>query len=138
MTIRGDSFDDVSTRGRWEGFMNAIRSGRTLTTAIALLSALLAGAAQAYTPEQQQACTGDAFRLCGSEIPNVDRVKVCMIRNRALLSAGCRVYFRSHEPAASPALRTRRSARIVPATAHYPATARPRGAKKPARAAGAT
>ena len=37
----------------------------------------------AYTAEEQQACSGDAFRLCGAEIPDVDRVTVCMIRNKA-------------------------------------------------------
>ena len=61
-----------------------------LLSAMALSASLFAGAAQAYTPEQQQACSGDAFRLCGDAIPDVDRVTVCMIRNRSLLSPGCR------------------------------------------------
>jgi hypothetical protein len=59
---------------------------RGLMFAIALSVSLLSSAAQAYTPEQQQACTGDAFRLCGDAIPDVDRVTVCMIRNKAQLS----------------------------------------------------
>ena len=109
-----------------------------LLSAIALSASLLAGAAQAYTPEQQQACTGDAFRLCGSEIPNIDRITGCMIRNRALLSPGCRVYFRSHEAAARPAVRTHRRLRAAPATARHPVTVKPAKAKKPRRAAGAT
>jgi len=109
-----------------------------LLSALALSASLLAGAAQAYTPEQQQACTGDAFRLCGSEIPGIDRVTVCMIRNRALLSPGCRVYFRSHETAANPVMRTRRSVRVEPATVRHRATVKPRKMKKPGRAAGAT
>ena len=50
--------------------------------------------ASAYTPEQQQACSGDAFRLCGPEIPDVDRVTACMIRNKSQLSPGCRAFFR--------------------------------------------
>jgi hypothetical protein len=29
------------------------------------------------TAEQPAACTPDAFRLCGSEIPNVERVIAC-------------------------------------------------------------
>jgi hypothetical protein len=33
----------------------------------------------AYTYEQQQACMGDAFRLCSSEIPDIERVKACMV-----------------------------------------------------------
>ena len=35
-------------------------------------------------------CTGDAFRLCSSEIPNIPRITTCMIKNRSNLSAGCR------------------------------------------------
>jgi len=57
----------------------------------------------AYTAEQQQACTGDAFRLCGSEIPDVQRVGACMVRRQAELSPGCRVYFRPEHTAAKPA-----------------------------------
>ena len=35
-------------------------------------------------------CTGDAMRLCGHEIPNVQRITACMVRNRAHVSPGCR------------------------------------------------
>jgi len=62
--------------------------------ATVLSFSLLPTAGRAYTPEQQQACTGDAFRLCGSEIPDVDRVTACMIARKAELSPGCRVFFR--------------------------------------------
>lgn len=58
--------------------------------------------AWSYTDEQQQACMGDAFRLCSSEIPDVGRVKGCMVRRQAELSAGCRVYFRRDESSARP------------------------------------
>ncbi|WFU41209.1 hypothetical protein QA640_01315 [Bradyrhizobium sp. CB82] len=44
----------------------------------------------AYTAEAQQMCTGDAFRLCSSEIPNIPAITACMIRHRADLSPGCR------------------------------------------------
>jgi hypothetical protein len=91
------------------------QSGVMLAVAVSAL--LLSNSSQAYTPEQQQACTGDAFRLCGDAIPNVDRVTVCMIRNRAQLSPGCRVYFRSPEPVAVPATIARRPVRITPAAA---------------------
>jgi len=43
--------------------------GLMLATAFAVL--VLPTAAEAYTPEGRQACTGDAFRLCSAEIPNV-------------------------------------------------------------------
>jgi hypothetical protein len=55
----------------------------------------------AYTMEQQQACMGDAFRLCGSEIPDVERITMCMVRRHTELSPGCRVHFRAPEPVAS-------------------------------------
>jgi hypothetical protein len=35
-------------------------------------------------------CTGDAFRLCSSEIPNIPKITACMIKHRSDLSAGCR------------------------------------------------
>jgi hypothetical protein len=44
----------------------------------------------AYTAEAQQMCTGDAFRLCSSEIPDIPRITACMIKHRADLSRGCR------------------------------------------------
>jgi hypothetical protein len=112
------------------------RSGGML--AVAVSASLLSNSSQAYTPEQQQACTGDAFRLCGPEIPNVDRVTVCMIRNKALLSPGCRMYFRSPEPVAAPAVMARRPVRITSVTARKPVSVRPKKSKKSVRPASAT
>src|SRR3954453_21151045 len=46
------------------GFMLSIRwrlCGRTFSAALVISAALLTGTANAYTPEQQQACSGDAF-----------------------------------------------------------------------------
>jgi len=59
-----------------------------------LAVALLPTRGEAYTADQQQACTPDAFRLCGPEIPDVDRITACMIRNKAQLSPPCRAFFR--------------------------------------------
>jgi hypothetical protein len=44
----------------------------------------------AYSAEAQQMCTGDAFRLCSSEIPNIPAITACMFKKRASLSPGCR------------------------------------------------
>ena len=44
----------------------------------------------AFSAEAQQMCTGDAFRLCSSEIPNIPKITACMMKNRSSLSAGCR------------------------------------------------
>jgi hypothetical protein len=116
--------------------------------AIALSAPLLPGAAYAYTPEQQQACTPDAFRLCGDAIPDVARVTACMIARKSELSPGCRVYFRSPEPVAAPATIARRPVRpvrITPVTARKPVGGKPRPVsvkpkkpKKSARRASAT
>jgi len=53
----------------------------------------LISTAHAYTAEQQQLCTGDAFRLCGSDIPDVDRVTACMAKHKSELSPGCKSVF---------------------------------------------
>jgi hypothetical protein len=65
-----------------------------LTAGFALLVAPTES--RAYTAEQQQACMPDAFRLCSSEIPNIQRITACMIRNRSQLSPQCRAAF--HRP----------------------------------------
>jgi len=66
-----------------------------LSVALAALSvAALPTAGHAYTPEEQAACQPDAFRLCGSEIPNIERVKACMVAKRAQLSPECKRFFR--------------------------------------------
>jgi hypothetical protein len=65
------------------------------TSRIALLFAVAATAlsahqSPAFSSEAQQMCTGDAMRLCGHEIPNVQRITACMVKQRANLSPGCR------------------------------------------------
>ena len=103
--------------------------------ATALLVSMLPTAGQAYTPEQQQACSDDAFRFCNADIPDVDRVTACMIRNKTQLTPGCRVYFRSGPEAApvTPA-GAGRPLSIKPTVAQEPASTKPRKPKKPARA----
>lgn len=87
-----------------------------LMLATALSFALLPTAGEAYTPEQQQACSGDAFRLCGPEIPDVDRVTACMIARQAELSPGCRVFFR---PDPAPVAETGAPLSIRPAARRH-------------------
>jgi hypothetical protein len=48
------------------------------------------GPAYSSEAEAQQMCTGDALRLCGHEVPNVQRITACMVRLRAQVSPGCR------------------------------------------------
>jgi hypothetical protein len=82
--------------------------GPMLATAVSF--SVLSTTADAYTPEQQQMCTGDAFRLCSSEIPDVDRVTACMVRQKNQLSPGCRVFFEDPEPELRPVVRRKPTA----------------------------
>jgi len=77
-----------------------------LALAAALSASFIPTAVRAYTPEQQQACTPDAMRLCGEFVPDVDRITACMIARKSQLSPECRQYFRPgpepDEQAAAP------------------------------------
>src|SRR5947199_10568570 len=64
-------------------------------SAVVLAAALFSSSAFAYTPEQQQACTPDAMRLCGEYVPDVDRITVCMIQRKSQLSPECQRFFRA-------------------------------------------
>src|SRR6187399_2170275 len=77
------------------------RGGKTLAATVFALG-MLTTASFAYTQEQQQLCTGDAMRLCSSEIPDVDRVTACMIAKQSQLSDGCRSVFRKMDTAPTP------------------------------------
>ena len=88
--------------------------GLMLVTALSC-SALWPEVSNAYTFEEQEACSGDAFRLCSSEIPDVDRITACMVQNREQLSPGCRVFFRSPQ---ADAVRDDERGSVRPAAAH--------------------
>jgi hypothetical protein len=85
-----------------------------LILATALPVSVWPAASEAYTPEQQQACTDDAFRLCSADIPDVDRVTACMIRKQDQLTPGCRAHFKTSE--AEPAARAGMPLSLSPAT----------------------
>jgi hypothetical protein len=69
------------------------------------------------TVDQQLACTPDVFRLCGSEIPDVNRIVACLRQNTPQLGVPCRAVFEAQNsaPPAAPApkdqIRTSRIAR---------------------------
>lgn len=74
------------------------QAGLMLAFAVSI-SALSSTSSFAFSAEAQQMCTGDAFRLCSSEIPNIPKITACMVKNRASLSAGCRTVL-DHDMAA--------------------------------------
>ena len=63
-----------------------------LLFAIAFAATALSASARAlaFSSDAQQMCTGDAMRLCGHEVPNVQRITACMHKQRAQVSPGCR------------------------------------------------
>jgi hypothetical protein len=80
---------------KWELNMTASFSDKVRQAGLVLgfalsLSALTSTQSFAYTEEARQQCTGDAFKLCSAEIPNVSAVTTCMMKHRAQLSPGCR------------------------------------------------
>jgi hypothetical protein len=94
---------------------------RLMILSVALSSGLLAhGAAIAQdnrgTMEQQMACTPDVMRLCGAQIPDVDRIVACLRYNTPQLSPPCRAVFEAGDstppPQQQPARRSDRTARI--------------------------
>jgi hypothetical protein len=73
-----------------------------LSFAAAFVAATTTFATQSFavgTAEERAACTPDVFRLCSSEIPNVDRIVACMKRQKANLSSACRAVFHPEQAA---------------------------------------
>jgi hypothetical protein len=81
-----------------ESVMSKVSSKLSIRTVLASLAVagsltIFAQVANAYTNEQRIACTPDAFRLCSSEIPNVEGVTACMRKQKSSLSAACKAVF---------------------------------------------
>jgi hypothetical protein len=61
------------------------------------------------TFEQQLACTPDVFRLCGEQIPDVNRIVACLRQNTPQLSGPCRAVFESNASVPEQATPKRRN-----------------------------
>ena len=116
----------VASRGIQLGMLLAFALGISISPAIG----------QGYTPEQEQACTGDAFRLCSSEIPDISRVTACMVAKKSQLSPACRAQFRPDpEPREAAARPAGRPTVIRPAAPRKAVSAKARKSKKPTKPA---
>ena len=71
-------------------FTNTVRKAGLALAVAASFSAVTSTSGFAFSAEAQQMCTGDAFRLCSDEIPNIPKITACMYKHRADLSTGCR------------------------------------------------
>jgi hypothetical protein len=50
------------------------------------------------TIDQQRACRPNVFRFCATEIPNVQRITACLLRNFDRLSPDCAAVFAEEQP----------------------------------------
>jgi hypothetical protein len=93
---------------------------------LAIVLALGAGtAATAATPEEEQACTNDAFQFCQAYIPDRERVFNCLVTNRQLISVACHTVLAPYLPAEP-----------VVAAVKKPAAAHDKGPDKSAKSKG--
>jgi hypothetical protein len=61
-----------------------------LSAALSMATSVALSQGTEGTPEQQEACTPDAVKLCSNFIPDPGRVKDCLVRRIAVLSLRCR------------------------------------------------
>ena len=71
-------------------FSDKVRQAGLVLGVALSLSALSSTQSFAFSEEARAQCTGDAFKLCSSEIPNIPAITACMMKQRASLSSGCR------------------------------------------------
>lgn len=76
-------------------------TSKTVCGAIAAAVMLMASSGAAFaskgTPEQREACTPDALRLCGQFIPDEDRIEACLRDAGPRLSRACYIVFHPDE-----------------------------------------
>jgi hypothetical protein len=71
----------------------------TAAIALGLLGAAMAAPVRpAAAQTTREACTHDAFRLCSDAIPDVEKTKACLARNRDSLSPACKAAFGGGAP----------------------------------------
>jgi hypothetical protein len=71
-------------------FTSKLRQAGLVLAIAFTVSAVSTSQSFAFSAEAQAQCTGDAFKLCSSEIPNIPKITACMIKHKADLSSGCR------------------------------------------------
>lgn len=69
------------------------RMAAWIAATVLFVSAPTAFAQQQGTAADREACTPDAFRLCGQFIPDADRIALCLRAAGPRLSPGCYAVF---------------------------------------------
>lgn len=73
-----------------KSFTATIRHSSLALGFAAIVSIVSTSSSFAFSEATKQACYSDAFRLCSSEIPNVQKTTACMMQRKSQLSVGCR------------------------------------------------
>lgn len=73
--------------------MRALLLARQAAVVAGLLVFIAPAAAQG-TAEQRDACMDDAYRFCGSVIPDVRKIEECLERRLPELAPACRAQFK--------------------------------------------
>ena len=110
------------------GITGSTKRNGKLLVATAFVFSLLTTSSFAYTQEQEAMCSGDAMRLCGEYIPNVERITACMVEKYSSLSDGCKALFDAPTPPAATAATTANTAPTTKSTtkpASYTQTTKP-------------
>ena len=71
-------------------FASKLRQAGLVLAFATSLSVFASSQSFAFSSEAREMCTGDAFKFCSSEIPNIPKITACMFKHRAELSSGCR------------------------------------------------
>ena len=80
------------------------------TALVLVFFTLVPTAASAESQDEQNACMGDAFSVCGHAIPDRDRVAACLAQNMNRISVACRTVMQRY-PKPMTATRAKLSAR---------------------------
>jgi hypothetical protein len=73
-------------------FTKLRQAGLMLAVAFTVSMASSPSFAFTVTAEGRSLCSGDAYRLCAAEIPNISKITSCMLAKKSQLSAPCRSY----------------------------------------------
>jgi hypothetical protein len=92
---------------------NFMRKLSTKLSAIAFIVMMTAPLpAIAYTQQDADACTPDAFRLCQQAIPDATRITLCLAQNKLQLSPACALVFKRPRAASAASAAHERPATV--------------------------
>jgi hypothetical protein len=107
--VQSAELGDAFFMTRYQTVASLLKTTASLLAFAATAFALQTSPGLAFSSEAQQMCSGDAMRLCSSEIPDIPRIRACMVHKKAQVSPGCRAVM-DREAAAAASSRKREAA----------------------------